>query len=255
MYPILLDWGPIFVPSWHFFVALGAIAAFYAVVHIQTRHYSSVGTDHLRVLFALCYFGGLIGSRAAEVLVTGEAQSFAEFIQRTFSLGGMVFYGGMILGLLLGWIYCLCKKLPPAIILDISMPGVFLGLALGRIGCFLNGDDYGTAGSADSLFTVIFPNLGDDTPRYATQLMESALAFCLFLAGVWGLKRSTRPGQIGLTLLVLYSAFRFGLEYLRDDPRGFLLLPTLSTSQGISLIFILLGIMLILRSSLRRTAS
>lgn len=247
MHPILLDWGPFFVPSWHLFVALGAIAAFYAIIHIQSRYYPTISRDDLRILFAICYLSGLLGSRATEVLVSNEAHSFGEFLRHTFSLGGMVFYGGMILGLALGWMYCFFKKLNPAIILDITMPAVFLGLALGRIGCFLNGDDYGIPGPADSFFTVIFPNLGDQTPRYATQLMESAFAFSLFFLGLWGQKHNGKTGRIGLTLLVLYSIFRFIVEYLRDDPRGFLFFPSLSTSQGLSLLVGFIGMALLLR--------
>lgn len=247
MHPILLDWGPLFVPSWHLFVALGAMAAFYAMMSIQTRYYPTVSGSDLRILFAICYLSGLLGSRATEVLVTHEAHSFGEFLQHTFSLGGMVFYGGMILGLVSGWIFCFVKKLDPARILDIAMPAVFLGLAFGRIGCFLNGDDYGIPGPADSFFTVIFPNLGDHTPRYATQLMESFIAFALFFIGLWGQKYDRKAGRIGLALLVLYSVLRFAIEYLRDDPRGFLFFPSLSTSQSLSLLVGIVGIALLLR--------
>lgn len=254
MQPILLDWGPFFVPAWHLFVALGGIAALFALLKMRMNFFPQVDADNLRTLFAICYGVGLLGSRLAEIIVTKEAQTLGEFFEKLFSFGGMLFYGGVILGLCSGWIYCHIKKLDTATILDLGVPALFLGLMFGRIGCFLNGDDYGKPGPESSLFTVIFPNLGDNTPRYATQLMESVFALALFFLALWLFKKPRKaPGQTGLLLLILYGCFRFFIEYLRDDPRGFFFLPALSTSQGISMLICIVGLTLLFRARFART--
>ena len=78
-----------------------------------------------------------------------------------------------------------------------------------------------------------------NTPLHPTQLYESLATFLLFLYLMWRLSRKHFTGQIILEYLILYSVFRFVIEFFRDDERGFLFGGLLSTSQFIGILTIL----------------
>jgi prolipoprotein diacylglyceryltransferase len=137
---------------------------------------------------------------------------------------GYVFYGGLVASMLMGALYMWWRRIDrPLQYADFAAPALAIGLAFGRIGCFLGGCCFGR-------------EVGDFGPL-PVQLIESLFAFACF---VFLLPR--RPGQDGSQIclfLVAYSSFRFFIEFLRGDPeRGFWLYGWLSTSQIISLLLL-----------------
>ena len=143
---------------------------------------------------------------------------------------------------------------------DAFAPGVALGQAVGRQGCFAAGCCWGRP--TDAPWGVEFGEAGHAVTGvpagihlHPTQLYESAAALVIFLA-LYGLHRRKRfDGQVVAAYAVLYGLTRFAVEFFRDDPRGDILglttLTGLSTSQLISLLVVAGGLVFLL---LRRRA-
>lgn len=162
---------------------------------------------------------------------------FGDFIYALgIIFGGAVFYGGLIGGIVAGWIYGKRKKFDMNEFSDICAPMVPLFHGFGRIGCFLGGCCYGI--ESDFGFTV---NNNDLVPklcgvnRFPVQLLEALLNFGLFFLLAYLLKKNKLKGRLFVTYLLIYSIIRFCDEFLRGDTyRGFLF--GLSTSQIISIL-------------------
>ncbi|MEE2776741.1 MAG: prolipoprotein diacylglyceryl transferase family protein, partial [Acidobacteriota bacterium] len=143
---------------------------------------------------------------------------------------------------------------------------VAIGYALGRVGCFLVGDDYGVP--TDGWFGVAFPvglppttagalraQFGLDIPAdvassellavHPTQLYETSLAVCIWALGGWMLTRGLRPGTTGLTVAGLLAVERFAIEFLRAKDDRFL--GTFTLAQGISVAIVLAVVLVSLR--------
>jgi phosphatidylglycerol:prolipoprotein diacylglycerol transferase len=181
---------------------------------------------------------------AQAAVVEGERKSMCYPPQDCLAVfkfwqGGLTFYGGVLLAAPTGFLYAKRRKLGALRAADLLAPALMIALAIGRIGCFLNGCCYGA--QTDSGFGVLFP--GHLAERHPTQLYESLFAFALFAVLRWVLRpRMGRDGQLFGTMLTLYGVFRICLEFVRDDPRG--ALGPLSTSQLIGLPLIATGLYL-----------
>lgn len=248
MAPILFSLGPLIVPSWHVFYVLGALCAFIFLSRLSRKHCPEVQSNDIATLFAVCYVCGYFGARLLSILIEEpEVEGPNAILSALFKLGPMTFYGGGISAFLAGWIMIRAKGLPFAKLFDCAIPSGLFALALGRVGCFLNGDDFGTAvpiepfGKAP-MWAVTFPNLGDNIARYPVQLAEASIALvCAIFFGlrIKSLHQSFFPGIAGLLGLITYANFRFFLEFFRDDFRGSVMGSWISTSQFISIMILL----------------
>ena len=158
---------------------------------------------------------------------------------------GFVFYGALIGGLVGVAIYALRKKLPFFSLTDYFIPALVLGHAFGRIGCLFAGCCYGM--QCDSPISIVFPAGGAapaGVPLLPTQIMESAFLFLLCAFLVWRLTKKKPFGTISGWYMVLYGAWRFTIEFFRNDERGFV--GALSTSQFISIFIFAFGVALLL---------
>ena len=250
MLPILFSWGPLAVPSWHVFYALGALCAFIFLSRLSIKHCPEVRPNDIVTLFVVCYVCGYFGARLLSILIEEPGvDGTKSILSALFKLGPMTFYGGGIAAFLAGWIVIRAKGLPFAKLFDCAIPSGLLALSLGRIGCFLNGDDFGKAVPIDPfgkvpIWAVTFPNLEDHIARYPVQLAEASFALgCAVFLGlrIKSLRQSFCPGIAGLLGLIAYANFRFFLEFLRDDFRGSILGSWLSTSQFISIMILLIS--------------
>ena len=184
-------------------------------------------------------FGGLIG---AKVLWTIEHAGTAPLQELLFSRGGLSWYGGLIGGVALGFGYILIKGWPVIPILSAATPALAFGHLIGRIGCFLVGDDYGTPSNLP--WAVAFPDgLPPTTVRvHPTQLYE---AVGLALLG-WLLLRWRRQGAADGIILGRYlvgaGMLRFVVEFIRVNER---IAFGLSVAHYVSLAAIVLGSVLL----------
>lgn len=134
-------------------------------------------------------------------------------------LAGLMFYGGFLGGILAGIIFVWRNKLPVRPLLDAIMPAILLGEGFTRIGCFLNGCCFG---KPTSCFTgVVFPMTSPAGATYPqqtihpTQLYSSAAGFLMFGVALLLERRKLKPGVLTGIMLVIYSLFRFGIDFVR----------------------------------------
>jgi phosphatidylglycerol:prolipoprotein diacylglycerol transferase len=168
-----------------------------------------------------------------------------------FLRSGGVVYGGILGGFVAVAILAGRYKLPFWKTADAFAPAVALGQAFGRQGCFAAGCCWGKA--TGSAIGVHFTDLGHqytgvpvvgpdhaDLFLYPTQLIESFTMLVVFMALVWLHRRKKFSGQVLIAYGIVYSIFRFAIEFIRDDPRGDLFglttMTGLSTSQIVSLV-------------------
>lgn len=237
MHPILFQWGNFVVPSWHAFFVLAALMGWWTLGLWGKLAWPEGQARWLDSLFLIAYIAGYTGARGLSILLEGESLS------GFFELGSMTLYGGILLAALAAILYAYWKKLSVIRLADLALPSLMLGIAIGRIGCFLNGDDYGLPLPNQSVvpfWAVKFPNLNDELYRYPVQLAEAAI--CLTIAGYGWSKRTLlkrRPGEIGTIGIVGYAITRFVLEFYRGDDRGQIFTDLLSPAQIISILVIL----------------
>lgn len=134
-------------------------------------------------------------------------------------LAGLMFYGGFLGGIIAGLLYVRVKKLPLLKMMDAIAPAIVLGEGFTRIGCFLNGCCFGKPTTCPT--GIVFP---PDSPAgytfpaqhiHPTQLYSSAAGFILFAIALWLERRRLKDGVLFATILILYSVFRFGIDFVR----------------------------------------
>jgi phosphatidylglycerol:prolipoprotein diacylglycerol transferase len=158
---------------------------------------------------------GLAGAKLGSV----ELEGAAALSSHGFTyLGGLAAGGGALLAV------AKALRLRVGVALDLGAVGAAVGLAIGRIGCLLAGCCWGKP----TLFplALVFRDFRSPVrpigvPLHATQVYESLGAFVLFGGLVlWSMRRRPAPGAITVAFIIAYGALRFGLEFLRADPRG-----------------------------------
>ncbi len=228
--------GPISVPSYGVMMLIGVFLGIF-MGEIRAKRYK-LNSELIFDLGFWCVMGGLLGSKLLFVLLEFESIMKSQDILGSL-IGGFVVYGGIIGGVLTGYIFCRIKKLNFLKYFDLIMPSVALAQGVGRIGCLLAGCCYGKVTS--SRFSIMFhntPYAPNGVPLIPTQIISSAADFLHCLILIWFARYAKKDGQVGALYLILYSIGRSLVEMLRDDPRGNVGL--LSTSQFIS-IFMLAG--------------
>lgn len=209
------------------------------------KRYGLIAEDLLIVgAFSLC--AALIGGALVYILVTYSLAEIAVFIMHGdfhFLGSGLVFYGGLIgglIGAIAGIRVSGCKF---SVIERAVVPFIPLGYAIGRIGCVMAGCCYGFA--YDGPFALYYQNslsgLLPEQGYFPVQPLESLInvGICMFL--LWYEKKVKRVADLLFTYLAMYAVLRFVLEILRgDDIRG--IWGVLSTSQIISVILLCISI-------------
>jgi phosphatidylglycerol:prolipoprotein diacylglycerol transferase len=243
----------------HTYGVLLAIA-FLAGLFVVSRQAKRAGLDANRItdMAVWVLIAGLLGAKTFLVALDWRSysRSWHELFSAFFQSGG-VFYGGLIAGVLVAWWYARRHRLDAWPTADVLAPGVVLGQAIGRLGCFSAGCCWGKPTQVPwaVTFTDVYSarEIGTpmDTPLHPSQLYESFAAFLIFLFLLWLAPRKRFHGQVTLVYVALYSTVRFALEFLRGDPRGVWFHGMVSTSQVIA-VALLLGVAVLL-PRLRKT--
>jgi phosphatidylglycerol:prolipoprotein diacylglycerol transferase len=159
------------------------------------------------------------------------------------SQGGMSFHGGL-LGCLVACIwYCKRKNIDPWLVADLVTVTAPIGLGLGRLGNFINGELYGRVTNVP--WGMVFPG-GGPALRHPSQLYEFFFEGVVLFAVLWFLKdRVKKRGAVTALFVMLYGVFRFSLEFFREpDPQlGFVAGP-FSMGQVLSFLMFLAGAIL-----------
>ncbi|MFQ6605492.1 MAG: prolipoprotein diacylglyceryl transferase [Fidelibacterota bacterium] len=256
MYPTIFKIGPLTIHSF----GLLLVIAFYTCFYLLDREMKRLGYDNKiasDIVFAAA-LGGILGAKIY-YLLENFGRVVADPIGMIFSGAGLVFYGGLIGGTL-GVTYVIRKNNFSWLHFgDIVAPLLMLGYGIGRIGCFLVGDDYGLPTKLPwgvpfenglppttyAIFDRYYPwiNLDGFTqgviPVHPTQLYEFGLALIIF-SFLWSRRKNIlHAGQLFFTYLILAGAERFLIEFIRTNPKY---IAGLSGAQIISIFMISIGI-------------
>ncbi len=179
----------------------------------------------------------IVGARAYYVIFSWDFYSKNPDQIINIRNGGLAIHGALIAGVIVGVLFCRIRKIKALELLDIVMPSVALGQAIGRWGNFINQEAHG--GPTDLPWGIIV----NGQKVHPTFLYESIIDFCIFLFLMWFRKnKKITDGQVLGLYLILYSAGRFFVEGLRTDSLMFL---GMRVAQLISLGSILLGVLLL----------
>jgi len=242
--PILIQLGPIRL-SWYGMMYVLSFVISYLLVRYQTRKKDfGVSKQEVEDLYFYLILGLVIGARLGYVLFYDLKTYLADpFEIIAIWHGGMSFHGGLIGVLLVGILFSWKNKKSFWKIADRVIVTAPIGLGLGRIGNFINGELYGRVTQAP--LGMIFPK-GGTLPRHPSQLYESALEGGVLFLILWLIKDKKLPtGGLLAIFLFLYGVFRFLVEFLRepDAHLGFVLGP-FSMGQVLTSFMIVGGIIL-----------
>ncbi len=245
MHPILFRLGNITFYAYGVFIAIGFVIGFWLALR-RTRE-EGIPFEKLVELLFWVILSAIIGSRALFVLIHFEHYRNHPFQILSLWEGGLVFYGGLLLAGAVSIVYLRWTRLPVWKMADLFSPSIALGIFFGRIGCFLAGCCYGKETSLPWGVTFSDPHslARLHVSLHPTQLYEAGVNLGIFLFLSWKWRRRAFEGQLFWLLLLLYSMFRFAIEFMRDDPRGFFFKETLSTSQGISIFLALTSLFML----------
>lgn len=243
MYPVVFHLGPLTIYTYGVLVASGLILGMGLAVKEARRQ----DLDPQVVLDLGFYvaLAGILGSRVFYVLQ--DPSYYQSHLLDIFKLweGGLVFHGGLLCALPVGWFFLKRKKLSFWPIFDLFAPSLAIGQALGRIGCFCAGCCYGAPTSLPWAVTFSDPRTlaHPGVPLHPVQLYDSFGLFIIF-GVLMAVRRHTRfAGELACLYLILHGALRFVVEYFRGDPRSMLWHDTISLPQMISLLLLIGGLL------------
>ena len=247
--PVLLHLGPLQVRWYGLMYVLGFIASYLLVQH-QIRRYKLADLGrHFENLNLVLIVSLVLGARLGYVLFynPGYYLENPQAILATWQ-GGMSFHGALVGMLLGGLLFCKITGLSFWQNADVYIITTPIGLGLGRIGNFINGELYGRVSSAP--WAMAFP-AGGPIPRHPSQLYEAFLEGVVLFSLLWFLKnhywqRRWPTGSLLALFLLFYGLFRIFVELFRqpDAQLGFLF-KVLTMGQLLSSLMIAAGLLIL----------
>jgi phosphatidylglycerol---prolipoprotein diacylglyceryl transferase len=250
MYPEIFRIGDFAFTSFGLMLVLAFVGSYLQLSWGLRRTGAGDEEDASALVFA-AGVAGIVGSKVYFAILYSDWRLL-------WSRSGLVWYGGFILGALAVLWVMRRRRLPGWASADAAAPALALGYAIGRVGCFLVGDDYGRP--TDLPWGVKFPEglpptsagtlrgLGVDIPAdvtdgtvlavHPTQLYETTMALVIWGVGVMLLRRRVRRGTVALLVLALLAVERFLVEILRAKDDRFL--GPFTVAQALSVFVLLL---------------
>src|SRR6266566_481766 len=249
MYPRLLELGPITVYTYGVLLAAAYLLGL-KLAMVRAKHR---GLDANRVLDLGIYIiiSALIGAKL--LLLVTDWQTFAADPAELLSLArsGGVFYGGLIVAVIVALWYIRRIGLPLWTTCDLFAPGIALGHVVGRFGCFFAGCCYGKPTTVPWAVTFTDPFAAANTgtplnvPLHPTQLYEAGAEALILIILLATESRGRRfAGRTFWLYMLLYAISRYIIEMFRGDPRGTVFI--FSTSQFISVILVPLALAMLI---------
>jgi phosphatidylglycerol:prolipoprotein diacylglycerol transferase len=253
MLPKLFTNGTFFLPTYGVMVALAFLVALWVTQKLARR--AGLNSEQVLNLGIYCALAGMLGGKLAMILFDWQIY-FNDpgqiFSRETLQAMG-VYQGGLVLALIVAFLYMRAKHLPGLVTSDVFAPGIAIGHGIGRIGCFAAGCCWGKECSLPWAVTFRNPDAHEltgvplNTALHPTQLYESIAEIVIF-AVLWRrFHQPHRPGMIIGLYLVLYSLVRFLVEFVRNHEQALPFGGPLSITQYISLATLAIGIWLTIR--------
>ena len=261
MYPVIYDFGKVNLFGFQFHLAIYSfglmlVVAFYTCYYLLENDLKN--SDYNDKLASDIIFwsalGGIVGSKFYHVIenldrIMASPDPFSEI----FSGSGLVFFGGLTGAIIAVTFVLKSYKVSWFEFADRLAPLIFLGYAIGRIGCFLVGDDYGIP--SDLPWAMPFP---DGLPPtniavHPTQLYETIICGLLFYY-LWSRRNNPRvPGSYFFKYLIFAGIERFLIEIIRTNEKY--LFDIFSGAQIISVFMICIGIYFLMNPLNNNSAS
>ena len=252
MYPVLFRIGDFTITSFGLMMFLSFVVGAW----VMGKQFGKRGMDPELAWDMLLWIalGGILGAKLYYIGLNLDDLA-ANPLRELTNRGGLVWYGGFIGGVSAFYWQVRKRNLPLAETFDSTAPALAIAYAIGRLGCFLVGDDYGRP--TDSWVGVAFPegyppstagyfrSIGTEIPAeipdtavlavHPTQLYEIAAALVMF-AILWRLSGKLVAGRLFAVYMVLYAIERFLVEFVRAKTDHVLL--GLTTSQIASILLV-----------------
>jgi phosphatidylglycerol:prolipoprotein diacylglycerol transferase len=242
--PIALELGPVKI-HWYGLMYLIGFGIAWALGRIRARDprrdWSAAAVDDLLFYIAL---GVIVGGRLGYVLFydLGRFVDDPSLILRIWQ-GGMSFHGGLLGVMIAMWWFARSRGRRFFAVADFVAPLVPAGIALGRIGNFINGNLWG--GPSDLPWAMVFPDpRAGGVPRHPSQLYQALLEGVALFVIVWLYSRHPRPTMaVSGVFLGAYGVFRFAIEFIRvpDAHIGYLAFGWVTMGQVLSAPMIIVG--------------
>ncbi|MFH1624342.1 MAG: prolipoprotein diacylglyceryl transferase [Pseudomonadota bacterium] len=246
MYPLLFQIGSLKIHTYGVLIALGFLIG----IILTLREAKRVGEQPQKILDLVFYLiiAAIVGSRLLYIILHHRyyVQNPLEIIKMWN--GGLVYYGGFVLALVVGIWYVRKKEMPVWKTADIVAPSIAIGQAIGRLGCFSAGCCYGKETTLP--WAVTFSNPESlarfEIPIHPTQLYSSINALFIFLILTVVKRFKKFDGLLIWLYVLLYSITRSIIEIFRGDDRGFIFGGTLSVSQFIGIILMITSVFMLI---------
>jgi phosphatidylglycerol:prolipoprotein diacylglycerol transferase len=256
--PVIVSIGPLAL-RWYGLMYLAGFVASFGLVRKQILEECpgglvACGNERVAVAHELRTLEGILVALVLGVILGGRI-GYVLFYNPSYYLGhpweilatwqgGMSFHGGALGAAIAGWLYCRANDLDFWKWAGRFVVTAPIGLGLGRIGNFINGELYGRP--SDVPWAMIFPQ-GGDVPRHPSQLYEALLEGLLLFVILWPLRRNPYLSARKLPFFfVLYALCRMVAEFFREpDPQlGYILWGWVTMGQVLSLALLFLGLFL-----------
>jgi len=249
--PVIFRLGPVAV-RWYGLMYLIGFACSYSLIRFRlNRERKVLGDKQLEDLYFIMIVGLVVGARVGYMFF----YNMKELLANPLSLflvwqGGMSFHGGLVGATLSVVWFCRKHALSFLDITDMVVITAPIGLGLGRLGNFINGELWGRPSGVP--WAMIFPGAGLHA-RHPSQLYELGLEGILLFMLLWFLrKRFSGTGQMSALFLILYGVFRSLAEFFREpDPQLGFLFEVITMGQLLSCIMIVAGVYIFFSSGRR----
>jgi len=238
---ILIQIGPFAIRWYGLMYLFSFIAAGFLTRKVAAKRNCRLTTDQISDLLSYVAIGVILGGRLGYVLFYNAVF----YLNHPFKImavweGGMSFHGGLLGAIVAGLFFCRREKLPYYEVADVAILSVPIGLGLGRIGNFINGELFGRP--TDLPWCMVFPQ-ADALCRHPSQLYQAFLEGVILFSILWWLSKKKREtGLLFWSFILFYGLFRFWVEFVRqpDGHIGFITGP-FSMGQLLSFPMLVVG--------------
>lgn len=246
--PVALSLGPITIYWYGLTYVGGLVFAWWLGKQRARLPNSPIKESQIDDLIFYAALGIIIGGRVGYALFYG-AGSLLDDPLRVFRIweGGMAFHGGFLGVVIAMWFLCRNHKIEFGGLVDFIAPLAPVGLALGRLGNFINQELWGRP--ADVPWAMVFPNDASGLARHPSQLYQFAMEGVLLFIILYWYTRVPRPRWSAAGLFLFgYGVFRSTAEFFREPDAhiGFDALGWITRGQLLSLPMIIAGAMIII---------
>jgi len=237
LHPILFKIGSITLYTYGLFVALGFMGAIWFASRRARIKNLAIKSQEITDLFLVILVSSILGARLFYVI-----QNFSLFSDHPLDVfkiwnGGLVFYGGFMVALVVAMVYIKQKKFDLWSTADLLAPAIALGHAVGRFGCLFAGCCYGKV--CELPWAITFTNPESLAPLnialHPTQLYAVASNLVILALLLLVERKMIFSGGLFWLYILLYGIFRSVLEIFRGDDRGDFMFQVISPSQTIGM--------------------